>query len=228
VHKAVEIFESAENENALDELIVEHLLAAGAAPELVELEKPLWERAGRAYLRWSAQRQGHREAFATEQTASITLDTAAGKVELKATADRIEKLADNTLAIIDFKTGEPKKPKQVQSGLEPQLPLEAAIAAKTTFGSIGPAPSSELIYFRLALSARTMDEDNGAPLEFDNAGAMDVAAKALAGLVKLIDQYADPAQAYLSKPRVEFVWSVSDYDRLARRAEWTTDEGGEE
>jgi ATP-dependent helicase/nuclease subunit B len=73
-----------------------------------------------------------------------------------------------------------------------------------------------------------MDEDNGEPLAFDNADAMDVAAKALAGLVKLIGEYADPAQPYLSKPRVEFAWSVSDYDRLARRAEWTTDEGGEE
>jgi ATP-dependent helicase/nuclease subunit B len=228
VHKAMEVFESADNEKALDELIVENLLEAGAAPELVELEKPLWLRAGQAYLRWSAGRQTHRKAFAGEQKAAIMLDTAVGKVELRATADRIEQLADGTLAIIDFKTGEPKKPKQVQSGLEPQLPLEAAIAARTAFGPIGPAPTSELIYFRLALSARTMDEDNGEPLAFDNADAMDVAAKALAGLVKLIGEYADPAQPYLSKPRVEFSWSVSDYDRLARRAEWTTDEGGEE
>jgi ATP-dependent helicase/nuclease subunit B len=224
----MEIFESPDNEKALDELIVEKLLEAGAAPEFVELEKPLWLRAGQAYLRWSAQRQTRRKTFATEQKAAIMLDTAVGKVELRATADRIEKLADGTLAIIDFKTGEPKKPKQVQSGLEPQLPLEAAIAARTAFGPIGPAPTSELIYFRLALSARTMDEDNGEPLAFDNADAMDVAAKALAGLVKLIGEYADPAQPYLSKPRVEFAWSVSDYDWLARRAEWTTDEGGEE
>jgi ATP-dependent helicase/nuclease subunit B len=57
---------------------------------------------------------------------------------------------------------------------------------------------------------------------------MDVAEAALKGLQDLIEQYGDPTQPYYSKPRVEFAWSVSDYDRLARRAEWTTDEGGDE
>jgi hypothetical protein len=41
--------------------------------------------------------------------------------------------------------------------------------------------------------------------------------------------YANPDPALPTpSPRVEFAWSVSDYDRLARRAEWTTDERGEE
>ena len=228
VHKAVEIFESAENEQPLDDLIVEHLRNAGAAPELIELEKPLWLRAAKAYLRWSALRQGHRAAFVTEAKASIIFPSPAGEVTLGATADRIERLTDGTLAIIDFKTGAPKTAPQVERGLEPQLALEAAIAAQKPFGNIGPAQTSELIYFRLALSARTMDEDNGQPLAFKSATTMQVADQALEGLKKLIAQYADASQPYYSKPRVEFVWSVSDYDRLARRAEWTTDEGGEE
>lgn len=228
VHKAVEIFESADNEQPLDDLIVERLKLAGAPPELIELEKPLWLRAAKAYLRWSALRQPRRTAFATEQTARITFPSPVGNVELRATADRIEQLADGTLAIIDFKTGAPKTAPQVERGLEPQLALEAAIAAEQPFGPIGPAQASELIYFRLALSARTMDEDNGEPLRFKNATTMEVSANALEGLKKLIAQYADPSQPYYSKPRVEFAWSVSDYDRLARRAEWTMDEGGEE
>jgi ATP-dependent helicase/nuclease subunit B len=228
VHKAVEIFESAENEQPLDDLIVEHLKLAGAAPELIELEKPLWLRAAKAYLRWSALRQPVRVAFATEQIARITFPSPAGNVELRATADRVEQLSDGTLAIIDFKTGAPKTAPQVERGLEPQLALEAAIAAQRPFGGIGPAQTSELIYFRLALSARTMDEDNGQPLAFKGGTTMQVADQALEGLKKLIAQYADPQQPYYSKPRVEFAWSVSDYDRLARRAEWTTDEGGEE
>jgi ATP-dependent helicase/nuclease subunit B len=227
VHKAVEIFESAENEQPLDDLIVEQLKLAGAAPELIELEKPLWLRAAKAYLRWSALRQPRRAAFATEQTARISFASPAGNVELRATADRVEKLADGTLAIVDFKTGAPKTAPQVERGLEPQLALEAAIAAQQPFGPIGPGQTSELIYFRLSLSAETMKEKNGQPLEFENP-VMHVAAAALEGLKTLIAQYSDPAQPYYSKPRVEFAWSVSDYDRLARRAEWTTDEGGEE
>ncbi len=228
VHLAVETFEKPDNERAIDELITTTLKEAGAAPELIELEKPMWLRAGQAYLRWSAQRQRHRVDFATEEKAGITFDSSVGKVTLEATADRVEKLADGTLAIVDFKTGEPKKVKPVESGLESQLPLEAAIAAQSPFGHIGPAQTSELIYFRMSLSARTSDDDNGQPLAFKSHKTMQVAEEALAGLKRLIEQYADPGQPYLSKPRVEFVWSVSDYDNLARRAEWTTDEGGEE
>jgi ATP-dependent helicase/nuclease subunit B len=228
VHTAVETFETPDNEKALDELIVDELTAAGAPPELIELEKPLWLRASSAYLRWSAQRQHHRVAFETEKKAGIAFPTSVGDVTLEAKADRVEKLSDGTLAIVDFKTGAPKTAPQVERGLEPQLALEAAIAARSAFGAIGPAPSSELIYFRMALSARTLDDDNGEPLKFKTSTTMEVAEAALKGLKQLIEQYADPAQPYYSKPRVEFAWSVSDYDNLARRAEWTTDEGGEE
>jgi ATP-dependent helicase/nuclease subunit B len=228
VHAAVEAFESPENEQAIDDLITRALKEAGAPPELIELEKPMWLRAGQAYLRWSAQRAHHRVDFATEKEASITFSAAIGEVELKAKADRVEKLADGTLAIVDFKTGQPKTAPQVERGLEPQLPLEAAIAARAPFGHVGPAPSSELIYFRMSLSAETMKDRNGQPLEFETGATMQVAEAALEGLKQLIGQYANPAQPYFSKPRVEFAWSVSDYDNLARRAEWTTDEGGEE
>jgi ATP-dependent helicase/nuclease subunit B len=228
VHLAVETFEKPENERAIDDLITCSLKDAGAPPELIELEKPMWLRAGQAYARWSAQRAHHRVDFVTEQKAGITFQSSIGPVTLEAKADRIEKLSDGTLAIVDFKTGQPKTAPQVESGLEPQLALEAAIAARSPFGRIGPAPSSELIYFRMSLSAETLKEKNGQPLEFENRTTMQVADAALQGLKQLIEQYADPAQPYYSKPRVEFAWSISDYDNLARRAEWTTDEGGEE
>jgi ATP-dependent helicase/nuclease subunit B len=232
VHAAVDRLDHEENETPLDELIVEELLKVGAAPELIELEKPLWMRAGKAYARWLGERAGHRVDAVREQTSKITLPalfgpSPGGDVVLEATADRVEKLADGTLAMIDFKTGQPKRAKQVQSGLEPQLALEAAIGARAGFDRFKPAPTSELIYFRMALSARTADADNGQPLEFDGKTTMQVAEDAFEGLQKLIKQYADPKQGYLSKPRVEFIWSVSDYDRLARRAEWGVEEGEE-
>lgn len=228
VHLAVETFEKKDNTRTIDDLVITSLNEAGATPELIELEKPLWLRAGDAYLRWSKQRDGHRVDFATEEEGKITFDSAVGPVELKAKADRVELLSDGTLAMVDFKTGQPKTAAQVERGLEPQLALEAAIAARSKFGHIGLASTSELIYFRMSLSAQTMSEKNGQPLSFDTGSTMDVAEAALKGLQDLIEQYADPSQPYYSKPRVEFAWSVSDYDRLARRAEWTTDEGGDE
>lgn len=228
IHLAVEIFEKGESNQTIDELIVESLKASGAAPELIELEKPLWARAGDAYLRWLRAREPLRAGVATEVTAGITFSSSLGQVRLEAKADRVEKLKDGSLAIIDFKTGKPKTASQVESGLEPQLALEAAIAAEASFGHVGPGRTSELIYFQMALSGETLKEKNGKPLAFENGATMDVAGNALDGLKSLIEQYADPAQPYYSIIRREFAWSESDYDRLARRAEWTVDEGGEE
>src|SRR5690606_35636034 len=129
VHKAIEDYEQDGNEKALDDLISERLLDAGASPEIAELEKPLWARAVRVYLGWAADRAERIGAKDLEQTAILMIPTKAGEVRLKAKADRVEMLKNGTLAIVDFKTGAPKSAKQVMSGLEPQLPLEAAIGA---------------------------------------------------------------------------------------------------
>lgn len=226
VHAAVERFEG-DRSQSLAGLIVDELTRSGAEPDLIALELPLWERAAAAHLRWSEARAPRVKAFALEKKAFIEFDTDIGRVKLEAKADRIEQLSDGTLAIIDFKTGAPKKAAAVETGLEPQLPLEAAIASETKFGDVGVAQTSEMIYFRMSLSAASADEDNGQPLEFERPAAPAVARAALEGLKQLINQYGNPAQPYLSKPRVEFIWSVSDYDRLARRAEWTAEDGGE-
>lgn len=226
VHSAIEAHERSGRTLSLEKLITDHLVAAGTSANLIEFERPLWIRTARAYVSWLEARAPLVSEIAIEQDAAIVLETLAGPVTLLAKADRIEALTDGTLAIIDFKTGQPKAPRQVQSGLEPQLPLEAAIAARKPFGTIGPAPVSELIYYRMSTSAGAVQDDNGRPLLLDPPAAA-LAEDTLAGLIRLIDRYADPTTPYLSKPRAEFAWSASDYDRLARRAEWTTDEGEE-
>jgi ATP-dependent helicase/nuclease subunit B len=228
VHKAIELFEEEANEMSISALIEQELNKAGAAEELIRLEMPMWERAGAAYLRWSAERKPRRADAVTEEKTSITFESSAGTVTLKATADRVELMKDGTLAIIDFKTGQPKKAAQVETGLEPQLALEAAIGARARFGQLPAAPASELIYFQISMSAATLKETNGKPLQFDSGSTREIAEKALEGLKGLIELYANPAQPYYSKPRVEFIWNVADYDRLARRAEWSADEGGDE
>ncbi len=226
VHKAIELFETPGNTRALGDLILERLLEAGAAPEIAELERPLWLRAVGVYRDWMKGRSDRVIRAALEAKAGITLKTSAGDTTLKATADRVELLKDNTLAIIDFKTGTPKSAKQVRSGLEPQLALEAAIAARTNFGDIPALPVSELIYFQFSTSAAVMKDSNGEPLDLKEPTA-DNAEQALAGLVRMIEAYSNPEQPYLSRPRVFSIKIFTDYDRLARRAEWTIGEGEE-
>lgn len=226
VHKAIELFEAPGNTRDLGDLILERLLDAGAAPELAELERPLWIRAAAVYRDWMDARRSNVVRAALEKKAEIDFDSAApgGKTKIRATADRVELLKGDTLAIVDFKTGTPKSWKQVKSGIEPQLPLEAAIAARASFGDLPALPVSELIYFQFSTSAAVMKDSNGEPLDLKEPTA-DNAEAALAGLVKMIKAYADPDQPYLSRPRVFSVKMFTDYDRLARRAEWTIGEG---
>jgi ATP-dependent helicase/nuclease subunit B len=230
VHKAVEIY-AKDQSRPLDDLIVERLLLAGASPDLIELERPLWVRAARAWLRWAEARAPFVADVVLEEEAELKFVSAAGKVTLTATADRVELLKDGTFAIIDFKTGQPKSAKQVLAGLEPQLALEAAIGAHAGFGKLKPAQTSQLIYFQMSTSAATEGEKNGQPLAFEvdkqDVPTMTVAAEALAGLERMIGKYARPEQPYLSRPRVFSVKIFSDYDRLARRDEWTIEEGEE-
>lgn len=226
VHKAIELYELAGGAGDLGALIHEQLLKAGAAPEIAELERPLWLRAANVYLSWAEARRANVVRAELEKTGRIRFKTKAGETELKATADRIELLTGDTLAIIDFKTGAPKSAKQVRSGLEPQLPLEAAIARNAMFGSVGKLPVSELIYFQFSTSAAVMKESNGEPLDLKEPTA-DNAGRALAGLMRMIEAYNNPDQPYLSRPRVFSVRVFTDYDRLARRAEWTVGEGEE-
>jgi ATP-dependent helicase/nuclease subunit B len=226
VHQAIQTFEESGRAEPLGDLIVAELIKAGASPELAEIERPLWLRAARVYFDWCASRT-HVSKWALEKRGVITLSTAIGNVELLAKADRIEQLADSTLAIIDFKTGTPPTAKQAEAGLEPQLSLEAAIAKRALFGDIGKAPTSELIYFKFAAGRSVADPKNGKPLKFDEKTPEQLGEEALAGLVRMIGNYADPAQPYMSKPRVLSVKSYGEYDRLARRSEWTLEEGEE-
>jgi ATP-dependent helicase/nuclease subunit B len=212
---------------SLDQLITDALVSAGASRDLIELERPLWIRAANRYLAWLDARAPRVRQVRIEVKGEHRVDSLAGPVVLRATADRIEFLDDGTLAIIDFKTGVPKNKKQVQSGLEPQLALEAAIAAKAGFGDLKAATVSELIYFQFSTSKAVMKEKNGQPLAFDDATTQDVANASLAGLERLIAEFSKEETPYLSKPRAQFLWKYDDYDRLARRAEWTA-EGGEE
>ncbi len=222
IHAAVERYED-EGGNVIS-LINEELKIAGETDTIIELNRPLWSRAADAYVKWRDTREPQLREKHLEIEGELQFEISGRKYRLTAKADRIDLLKNNTFAIIDFKTGTPKTKKQLQSGLEPQLPLEAAIAAGGGFPKLPSAETSELIYVSLAPGAASTKADNGQPVKLDE-GPMAEAVKARDGFVKLIQSYATTSQPYYSKPRAEFSWDVSDYDRLARRDEWTSDAG---
>jgi len=146
--------------------------------------------------------------------------------KLTVRADRIECLADERYAILDYKTGMPPTEPQVRTGLSPQLTLEAAILRKGGFENI-PAGASvaELLYVRLRGGAEPGEE---MPINFREGTPDEHADHALAELTKLLQQFADPAKPYYSLLHPMWQTHYGTYDHLARVQEWSITGGASE
>lgn len=228
LHRALDMFVRAHRESLPDDAL-RQLVAAGEAAFGVWLERPAvrafwWPRFLRIadwFVRFERERHaaGYRN-LQTEIRGSIELLGPAGPFELTARADRIDLASGGTLEILDYKTGTPPSVKQVASGLAPQLPLEGVIAARGGFPGIAPAAVSELAHVRLRggepagelLSATHNKQARNDPME--------LAARAEAGLRKLIADYDRPSTPYLSQPRPQWLKYAGNFDHLARVLEW--------
>ncbi|HEY9080563.1 double-strand break repair protein AddB [Magnetovibrio sp.] len=155
-----------------------------------------------------------------EQDGRMDVDGLNGTFTLTCKADRIDRDGAGGLVIVDYKTGLPPTTKQVESGLTPQLPLEAAIAKSGGFeGLISNAPIAGLLYLRLS-GGRVAGETK--PINLD---AEQATQEAYEGLVKLVHKYDDEHTPYLSRPRPMFESRFGDFDHLARVKEWSGGDG---
>lgn len=214
-----------EDTAALQELLDLGRAAFGAwlnQPEIAALWWPRFERAMQWFLSHERRRRagGFRPAL-LETRGATEFAAPGGNFLLEARADRIDRQdADGSLAILDYKTGTPPTPKQVGSGLSPQLALEAAIAQAGGFTGLPSAPIAELVYIRLGGGAepgeaKRIEGTSRTPIP----PADDLAREALARLKGWVAHFDDETKAYLSRPRPQFVDYPGDYDHLARVAE---------
>ncbi len=142
---------------------------------------------------------------------------------LTARADRIELGRDGLATVIDYKTGAPPGANEVRVGFAPQLTLEAAMLAAGAFEGIDALETDGAYYLKLGGA----DGGHARPVRFKDATFAEIAAEHLDGLKKLLDRYRLPATGYLSRPSPKFVARGTDYDHLARVAEWALAEGDE-
>ena len=143
----------------------------------------------------------------------------AGDFTLTARADRIDLLADGSLAVVDYKTGQPPSAPQVESGLVPQLSLEAAMIERGAFPDLPENPVGQLAYLRLS-GGRPPGQER--VLKLDAAA---VAAHAFEGLTNRIAAFDREETPYLSRLRPMFEGREGDYDHLARVREWSSGTG---
>ncbi|MCA1908128.1 MAG: double-strand break repair protein AddB [Magnetospirillum sp.] len=227
VHEAVEKFLNA-YPDALPADAEAKLLQVGAEVFAPALSRPgiwaFWWPRFRAVARWLADHERARRPeiarIHTEIKGALELQGPAGPFLLHARADRVDEMKDGTLALIDYKTGQPPSAKEVAAGYAPQLPLEAAIARFGGFDGVPPAPVSRMLYWRLKGGAEGGEEKTATT---DPTRLTDEALEGIQGLIAAFD---DPATPYEARPHPDRAPKYSDYLHLARVKEWAV--AGEE
>ncbi|URD61882.1 double-strand break repair protein AddB [Sphingomonas sp. KRR8] len=139
-----------------------------------------------------------------------------GDITLKGKADRLDRLADGRLAVLDYKTGQPPSKMALAEGFALQLGLLGLIAEKQGFADVGGAPGAHE-YWSLAKKsgARTpgfvMDADLGDPEAF--------LAAAAAAFTRAADKWLTGGEPFTAKLHPAFA-PYGDYDQLMRLEEW--------
>ncbi len=188
-------------------------------PGVVAFWWPRFERIAGWVVALERERRPDVAPLATEVWGRLTIAAPAGPFELIAKADRIDRTAGG-LAIIDYKTGGIPSKTDFEAGLSPQLPLEAAIAEAGGFEGVPGDRIGDLAYWQLTGKAGTPGK-----IRIVSADGTELGAEARTGLEQLIAGFDDPAQPYLSQPQAAARPRFSDYDHLARRAEWASESG---
>ena len=151
-----------------------------------------------------------------EQRGELKLEELEREFTLIAKADRFDRDISGGLVVMDYKTGQPPTTKQVEAGLTPQLPLEAAMAICGGFKGLSEAGSiSALTYVRLS-GGRIAGEEK--PIKVDGDAQ---AHEAYENLITMMHKYMDDKTPFLSRPRPMFESRFGDFDHLARVKEWS-------
>ncbi|WP_440958119.1 double-strand break repair protein AddB [Oceanicaulis sp. LC35] len=201
------------------------LSEAGFSENALGIEMKRFERVAQFMVAFEAARRedGFMPA-ALEALGDLSFDAPAGLFTLTGRADRIDLRPSGALDILDYKTGMPPSAKEVAAGFAPQLPLEAAMAARGAFEDAPSHEPGDLMYVRLS-GGRVPGEDKSVVRNPDGDDAGILAEQALERLVKWVAAFDDPRRTYPSQPRVKFVNKWGDYDHLARRKEWASAPG---
>uniref|UniRef100_UPI001F3C3CBF PD-(D/E)XK nuclease family protein n=1 Tax=Falsiroseomonas oryziterrae TaxID=2911368 RepID=UPI001F3C3CBF len=199
------------------------LEAQGPRPALAAFWRPRLARIGAFVVELEkAVREGGGIASShTECQAEMALKRPGGDIVLKARADRIDRLGDGSLAILDYKTGEPPKPDSLLDGTAPQLPLEAALALEGAFKEVKRAPVRALTYWKLT-GGQEPGEVKPMLTEAEDIEAL--AASSLENLGRLVDRFLLGDAPFQARPHPLRAPRGNDYDHLSRIAEWANAE----
>lgn len=178
-----------------------------------------------AWLSWDAGRRDAMASARIEESAELELVLEDGSAfTLSATADRIEKLADGSYVVIDYKTGAPPSKKTVAVGFAPQLTLEAEMIRLGAFGGIeAEARVSDAFYVKLGGGDGL--KESGIVERKSGATVAQLGEDHMKGLRILLQEFRRADFPYVPRPYPQFESRSTTYDHLSRYREWSA--GGE-
>lgn len=175
---------------------------------------PRFERIARWFVAEERLRRGAIAESLSERQGRLVVPARGGPFEIVAIADRIDRLADGALLLIDYKTGAVPQRREIDNAIAVQLPLEGAIVRDGGFdGPDGPLSGrpAALEYWRLSGGEPA---GRRCPIgEEDPAALID---RVLARVAAQIERFDDPETPYEPVPVVLWRPRFSDYDHLER------------
>lgn len=227
-HGVLSDFTLASARGALAPDAAEDLLRRTGAAFAPSIDQPqfrafLWpriERWARAFLAWETRRRAAAPLLLVEERGAHEIALGDGSVfTITAHADRIERTASGLLTIVDYKTGKAPSLKEVKAGFAPQLTLEAAIAERGGFATIGEGARVEAAAYVKFGAAE--EEAKHTELVWPDRSLADVIDDHYQGLIQLLDSFTDPSTGYMARPFPQFAARFNAYDHLSRVKEWT-------
>ncbi|MEM0948396.1 MAG: double-strand break repair protein AddB [Pseudomonadota bacterium] len=179
------------------------------------LARQLWRARICRFADWFVEDEARR-AGSTFLSAEVDgkIDLPEAGFTLRAKADRVDRVANGGLAVIDYKTGAPPSAKEIEH-FDKQLLLEALIADAGGFDDIPAAPVDHVAHIGLGLEPRYIEHALS-----DEGGHNFALPTVRASLVRLLMAYSDRSRGYAARPAMQKVRFEGDYDHLARFGEW--------
>jgi len=159
-----------------------------------------------------------RRPIAAERKGAIEV----GGITLEGTVDRVDRLADGNLAIVDWKTGKPPSKRAVAEGFSMQLGLLGLIAERGGFEDVTGTPR-EFEYWSLAAGKDGTLGYRTSPVGLNRQGEgidpADFTTRAAGILAAAVDYYLKGDAPFVAKLHPQYA-PYGDYDQLMRLDEW--------
>ena len=176
------------------------------------------------FLNEQKEAEKSRTKSVSEVKGKIVFDKMKRPFTLTARADRIDITPNQGAYVIDYKTGQVPKFKDVSKGNSPQLSLEALILSKGGFENLSTQKIADLQYWNLGRhpEKQSFMKNKYAPNNFE-----EFLQKTENGVKDLIKTFEEETTRYEVCPVASNKPKFNDYEHLARQQEWAhaEDEG---